>query len=85
MKLNINDSVSVKLTDYGLWVLTNHHKKQSERAGQLQMSIPKGHLAGKFQLYDLMNIFGPYSFFPAQDSCFDKNQITFQEEGLDDG
>lgn len=63
MKLNINDTVKVKLTDAGIAILRKNHDELARsfpKLGDFKLPIvdPDGY--SSFQLWGLMETFGPY-------------------------
>ena len=74
--INLNDIVSVKLTDYGLEILKKAHEdfmKQYSNVRIGEFEKPKTDKDGytSFQLYELMNIFGPYLSAGTQELPFE--------------
>jgi hypothetical protein len=72
MKFNINDDVKVRLTPYGLKVHAAHWAPyHSESAPYCPPKIDSEGYS-KFQLWDLMAIFGP-SMYMGNHNSFDTN------------
>ena len=62
-ELNINSYVNVKINNYGISILEQKHnefQKQFPIIGDFKMPEPDENGYIKFQLWELMNIFGPY-------------------------
>jgi hypothetical protein len=72
MQFNINDSVQVKLTDYGRDIL---RQKQDSRHS-LERVDAQGYT--RFQLWELMNIFGSHIYNGATRQCFDANIVLLE-------
>jgi len=64
MKVNINNYVKVKLTNYGLNILKSKHKEfeqlKTDKEGYTE-----------FQLWELMNIFGAYMYLSSVNLPFE--------------
>lgn len=75
ISFNLNDTVKVQLTDFGQRVLAKDYQKYGL---PMLREVPQDSLDGKFQLYDLMHIFGPVTYFPAQQMPFLNNIISFE-------
>ena len=69
MQYNTNDSVKVWLTDYGRDIL---RQKQDSRHSSERVDA-QGYT--KFQLWELMNIFGSHIYNGATRQCFDANIV----------
>ena len=76
MQFNINDSVKVRLTDYGRDIL---RQKQDVRHS-LQHMDAQG--CTKFQLWELMNTFGSHIYNGAIRQCFNDNIVLFDSPQL---
>lgn len=88
IKFNINEEVKVKLNDLGRKIYTDHIDKlnvflTSIHGSNLSTSIKideNGYT--KFQLWDLMNLFGPYLEI-GKSSMFTDNEIVFLTEDVE--
>ena len=66
MKINLNDMIKVKLTEFGKQVHTQRYASINLQIGRILFSMeeamPKIDSEGytQYQLWDFMNIFGPY-------------------------
>lgn len=62
MKLNINDSIKVKLNDHGMEILREEHEYYRERMPKLGDFVDRRDEDGymKFQLWDFMARFGKH-------------------------
>lgn len=74
-KFNINDNVKVQLTEFGQIRLCEYYDKEGYDPSNMNNNSDT---KGEFQLYDLMHIFGPVTYFPAQQMCFENNVIAFE-------
>lgn len=74
MEMNINEEVWVRLTQGGKKV----YRKHFERLGM--KPIPRKEILGwsNFQMWDLMNIFGPHLHMGAK-AIFKDNRIRFNQ------
>ena len=81
MKINTNDNVYVRLTEAGKRALDKHYEDLASSLRPLIFTYhgpqmePDGRY--RFQLWDLMNIFGP-SFYSGCDTPFVDNSIEFE-------
>lgn len=66
--VNLNDIVYVQLTDRGQLILMEHFAQCNQRATD-------DHWSGKFQLWELFEIFGPHTSVAMQTPFFWKNKI----------
>jgi len=73
MKFNINDRVIVDLTDFGKQIL---NKKAPEKLIFCHMLPSKKY---KFQLWELMEIFGKYMYSGMPEIPFVNNEIEIKE------
>jgi hypothetical protein len=76
MQFNINDSVKVRLTDYGRDIL---RQKQDVRHSLTHMDS-EGYT--KFQLWELMNRFGSHIYNGAIRQCFHANIVLLDFPGI---
>lgn len=67
MKINLNDTVKVKLTEYGKESITS----------SIHPTLEKGY--NTFHLWELMNIFGRCLYMGNTKIPFEKNEIYFEE------
>lgn len=74
MKFNINDVVTVSLTDLGKKVMVRYYAKRDQRPPD------KEWVDGKFQLWYLIEIFGPYINGAMQDPYFKGNIIEIEDK-----
>ena len=61
-EFNINDNVNVKLTDFGIAILRQNHENLSinnQKMEEFEIQVDENGYT-KFQLVDLMKIFGQY-------------------------
>jgi len=77
-RFNVNDKVRVKLTVYGIKILKMRHDKLTSDNTNLkntlgEFKLPEVDSEGytSFQLWELMNIFGPYMYLGSVESPFD--------------
>ena len=78
---NINNTVEVELTDFGMKVVADRWKKVSDWVSEMQdepclISPPR--LKGRTfnaPLWEIMNLFGPYSRMGNFNQCFIDNKI----------
>lgn len=76
MKINMNDDVRVVLTPFGQDLLDQYYKKDiNQRPTQKERD-------GEFQLWHLMEIFGPSIFFPMQQVPFKENSLEYIPEEI---
>lgn len=76
--INLNSFVKVKLTDYGKQCYIEDPKKYYE-SPELRETDDKGYT--KFQLWDLMSIFGPYMMNGGK-IVFEKVRILVNEKDV---
>jgi hypothetical protein len=69
VQFNINNSVKVRLTDYGRDIL----QQRQDPRHSFERVDPQGYT--KFQLRELMNIFGSHIWNGAMRQCFDANIV----------
>jgi hypothetical protein len=79
VRLNLNDFVTVVLTDLGAQILN--------RQLRLPQLLPPNWKAGDYyrcQLWFLMNVFAPHIVFVdvigAREMCFENNELHFEEK-----
>lgn len=70
---NLNDHAMAVWSPYGQKILVRHWAKSEQRVPD------EVWVDGKMQFYDFMNIFGPHTYFPAQEVPFENNEIYFPE------
>lgn len=79
--MNINDTVKVKLTDYGKTIYYHRYDKLNESYGKtmIQPSYPKVDKDGytRFQLWDLMKLYGTSL---SMDGTVENNTLPFETE-----
>lgn len=82
-KLNLNDNVKVKLTSFGLEILSMRYKERNGNSTDFVPTIDENGYT-EYQLWELMNIFGEYYYVGAAELPFELNEIIFKEEVLVD-
>lgn len=77
MSINLNDQVKVTLTEYGKEIIKNYYNVLLKHMPQedIDRSINKAIENGKFSLWDLMNIFGQYTYIGNPRIPFENNVI----------
>ena len=85
-KININDYVKVKLTDSGKDIFYHQYDRVNEQYGKelLKPYYPEEDSDGfvEIQLWQLMQIYGPYMFNVIGCVPFKRNDIYFDDEVL---
>ena len=83
MRINLNDPVKVKLTDYGISIYYHRFDVINYKAGRTvcEPSYPKVDKDGytEFQLWDFMNIYGSYMKM-GEPNVICPLEIIFQEK-----
>jgi hypothetical protein len=69
MIININDTVEVKLTSYGLMIINYHYINAGVKPTGLNENVLET------SLWDIMAIFGKYLFMGATNMVFENNEI----------
>lgn len=83
MKINLNDCIKVKLTDYGqqiyynMWVEINKSIGKNVIEPYYKKVDDNGY--SEFQLWDFMNIYGKFTF-AGQNNVIDPIEIYFEDE-----
>lgn len=81
MKHSLNDSIKVKLTDYGKYIYTAHLERINEYYGKrvIRYTKPKEDAEGysTFQLWDFMNIFGNCLFMGNTEIVIENLEFEF--------
>ena len=77
MNINLNEYVKVKLTDYGLKVHRTHYLVKSAPVYRPPRVDEQGY--SKFQLWDLMNIFGSVMYLGNPNVPFENNEIIYDK------
>ena len=79
IKFNINHHVKVKLTGYGLDILRKHHESLAKQFPEVfgEFKEPKKDEDGyvRFQMWCLMERFGPYIHMGCKEQPFETNII----------
>ncbi|TQR97335.1 hypothetical protein [Paenibacillus ottowii] len=89
--MNINDHVEVILTKTGIEMLENHYQEAySHLPISIRMPLDTHFKASKqepiqFQLWELMQIYGPHIFLGMRESPFVGNEIHIVEKVTFDG
>jgi hypothetical protein len=77
LKLNLNDSIKVKLTEYGRDIYYHQYDELNGRAGRVlcEASYPKVDENGftEFQLHHFMNLYGEYMIVGCKNVIEDNN------------
>lgn len=80
-KINVNEIVWVKLTEYGKFKLSQRIEEEKERYGEsclIKYKIKNGYW--EVQLWEFMKILGPY-FMIGFPNLIEKNTIYFENPG----
>lgn len=70
MKVNLNDKVVVRLTDYGVSILKDYALEYVHSCSNVY----------SFQLWELCNIFGKYLYLGNNETPFEDNSIFIKKE-----
>jgi hypothetical protein len=87
-KINLNDIVKVKLTDYGKYVFYHRYDVTNTYYGRevihphYPVEDPNGFV--EFQLHDLMNLYGHYLVDGVPNLVIENNSVYICEEYLED-
>ena len=75
-KININQFIKVKLTDYGQQIHIKHYDKYLKSIFPESKNIPVKDENGytKYQLWEFMNIFGAY-VFNGEEQIIENNEV----------
>lgn len=82
MNINLNEYVKVKLTDYGLAVhYDSWYYKEIHIRARFPYKLPRVDEQGysKFQLWDLMSIFGSVMYLGNPNVPFEDNEIIYDK------
>lgn len=81
MKHNLNDTIRVKLTDYGKFIYTAHLERINEYYGKrvIRYTKPKVDADGysTFQLWDFANIFGDCLYMGNKETVIENLEFEF--------
>jgi hypothetical protein len=87
-KLNINHIIKVKLTDHGKDIFYHQHDEFNKKFvfSKIPPRYPNVDEDGfsTFQLWDFMNVYGPYCRIGSIDPFIENNNIYICEEDLRD-
>lgn len=89
MKHNLNDTIRVKLTDYGKKIYTEELERTNRYFGRrvIENTSPMVDADGysTFQLWSFMNTFGSYLYIANTEIVIENQGFEFVEEEENDG